>query len=69
LELYMDGQKINLLLAESNLASRARSGSQEPAPSVPPAAEESIASQWACHYLGGRGDEAEAPRLHHRLLG
>lgn len=35
LELYKDGQKNILLLAESNLASRARSGSQVPAPSVP----------------------------------
>ncbi|HGO9521358.1 SPOR domain-containing protein [Pseudomonas aeruginosa] len=69
LELYKDGQKNILLLAESNLASRARSGSQVPAPSVPPAAEESIASESACLYLGGGGEEADARRLQQRLLG
>ncbi|MFO6136760.1 SPOR domain-containing protein, partial [Pseudomonas aeruginosa] len=66
LELYKDGQKNILLLAESNLASRARSGSQVPAPSVPPAAEESIASESACLYLGGGGEEADARRLQQR---
>ena len=69
LELYKDGQKNILLLAESNLASRARSGSQVPAPSVPSAAEESIASESACLYLGGGGEEADARRLQQRLLG
>lgn len=69
LELYKDGQKNILLLAESNLASRARSGSQVPAPSVPAAAEESIASESACLYLGGGGEEADARRLQQRLLG
>ncbi|MFU7351981.1 SPOR domain-containing protein [Pseudomonas paraeruginosa] len=69
LELYKDGQKNILLLAESDLAGKAHTERTQ-VPTMPPAqAETPAGSESACLYLGGGGAEADARRLQQRLLG